>query len=380
MKFIYCLPEISYPGGIGRITSIKANYLVQNKHDVYIITTDQDNKPSYYDLDERVKLINLNINFQNQGNGLIKKIVQKVSKMHRYKKELLKYVYKIKPDVIISTFTNEAGFLYKFKDGSKKVLECHFNHDIYLCKTKAFKTPFYLRLYYLYKTKVNDKLVNYYDAFVVLTEEDKILWGKKKNIHVIPNMLSHLPSFQSQLINKQVIAIGRLDAQKKFDRLIQIWYRVCKENKEWHLNIYGQGSDEEMLNKLIEKLNLQEFVTINKPVKDVLAKCVNSSILAMTSTYEGWGLVLTEAMSCGVPCIAYACKCGPKDIISDGVDGFCIEEENEYEYISKLLLLMEDTELRKKMGEKARQKSLNFSSDILMEKWIALFQNLLQNP
>lgn len=378
MKFIYCLPEISYPGGIGRITSIKANYLVQNEHDVYIITTDQDNRSSYYNLDKRIKLINLNINFQNPGNGFIQKVIQKISKMHRYKKELLKYVYEIKPDVIISTFTNEASFLYKFKDGSKKVLECHFNHDLYLCKTKAFKTPFYLRLYYLYKTKMNDKLVNYYDAFVVLTEEDKILWGKKNNIHVIPNMLSHFPSSQSQLINKRVIAVGRLDAQKKFDRLIQIWNRVCKENKEWHLNIYGKGPDESALKDMIISLNLQNYVSIDKPTKDILDKYSESSILAMTSTYEGLPMVLLEALSCGIPVVSYGYKCGPKDIISDDV-GFCIEEGNEKEYVSKLLLLMEDIELRKKMGEKARQKSLNFSSDTIMKKWISLFQSLLQN-
>lgn len=379
MKIIYCLPEISHPGGIGRITSIKANYLTEKGYDIYILTTDQNKLPSYYELNKRIKLIDLNINFNNNRSWIVKRFIQKIIKTYKYRKLLSNKIHEIKPDIIVSTFTNEASFLYKIKDGSKKILECHFNHDLYYCMSKAFKMPFYMKLYYSYITRRNENLINKYDAFVVLTQEDKILWKRSKHLYVIPNMLSFNPNRQSNLTNKTVIAVGRLDAQKNFDRLIHIWHKVCQKNNEWHLAIYGQGSDKKKLENLILKLNLQKNVSINEPTKEIVNKYLDSSILAMSSTYEGFGMVLTEAMACGLPTIAFSCKCGPKDIITNGIDGFCINDNNEDEYASKLLLIMEDVNLRKNMGIKAKQKSLNYSPNIIMNKWITLFQEITNN-
>ena len=277
----------------------------------------------------------------------------------------------------MSTFTNESRFLYKINDGSKKVLECHFNHDVYKCIEKYNNPSFINKLTGRYRTFKDDKIVKFYDAFVVLTNEDALLWGHLSNLHIIGNMVSTKDSIMSDLSNKRVIAVGRLDGQKKFDRLIKIWRKVCENVNDWHLDIFGQGPDEKMLNELISKYELNKSITIHKPSFRIFEEYAKSSIIAMTSAYEGWGLVLTEAMSCNIPCIAYRCKCGPSDIIKNGVNGFCIEENNEADFVDKLTLLIKNDSLRKEMGYKAYIDSQQYSIDSIMTKWLSLFNNLI---
>lgn len=376
MRFIYCLPEISHPGGIGRITSIKANYLASIGHEVTIITTDQNKLPSYFNLHRNVKLIDFNINFNSNEGNLIKKLLHKIIKLHKYKNQLSNFIYQNKPDYIISTFTNEASFLYKIKDGSKKILECHFNHDLYKCMGCAFQLPNYMKLYYEFKTKRNEYIIKKYDAFVTLTNEDAILWGHQPNLHVIPNILSFNINEQATLINKRIIAVGRLDAQKKFDRLLNIWSKVTNQVSNWELYIFGQGPDKEILKNLISALNLQNNTFIKSPTPNIITEYMKSSILVMTSTYEGFGMVLTEAMACGLPVIAYGCKCGPKDIIVNGENGFCINNNDETDFINKLLYIMQNYQERIRMGNNAKLYSKKYTQDTIMKIWMNLFYEL----
>ncbi|MCC8173457.1 MAG: glycosyltransferase, partial [Odoribacter sp.] len=103
-----------------------------------------------------------------------------------------------------------------------------------------------------------------------------------------------------------------------------------------------------------------------------------SSIFALTSRYEGFGLVITEAMNCGVPPVVYSCKCGPKDIIQNGKNGFLVEANNKKEFIHKLTLLMNNENLRKEIGKAAKERSEDFHADIIMQKWIKLFHSLTE--
>lgn len=170
MKIVYCLPEISLPGGIGRITSIKANYLSSIGHDVYIVTTDDNNNPPYYKLNDSIRLIQFDINFsRTRKSQIIKRIRYRLQNLTKYKKLLSTFLCTIKADIVISTFNSEANFLYKINDGSKKILECHFNHDIYKCIEKYRSPSFINKIIGRYKTFENEKLVRLYDAFVVLT-------------------------------------------------------------------------------------------------------------------------------------------------------------------------------------------------------------------
>ena len=379
MRIIYCLDEMSHPGGIGRVTSIKANWFAEHGHDVWVVTANQCGEQDYYELHSSVKRKDFSIGFQlgiDNGN-LLMKFIRKIGKMRRYRRELEQFIYEVKPDIVVSTFTNDSDFLYKLKDGSKKVLEFHFSHEGFKSQMKYGSQTLKNKLLLTYRLRKHERIAKKYDAFVVLTHEDAESWKGYDNLHVIHNMLSFESQEKSTCMEKRVIAVGRLDFQKKFDRLVDVWSLVNKECSEWKLDIFGQGPDRDRLLKLIAEKGLSDSVSIQEPTRDIIKEYTASSILAMTSTYEGWGLVLTEAMSVGVPCVAYACKCGPRDIIEDGKNGYLIEEGDKEKFAQRLVDLMKNEEIRQELGKKAKESSRKYNVDNIMEQWLALFSKMI---
>lgn len=370
---------MSHPGGIGRVTSIKANWFAEHGHEVWVVTANQGVEQDYYELHPSVVRKDFAIGFQlgiDNGN-LLMKYVRKIGKMRRYRRELEQFILEVKPDIVVSTFTNDSDFLYKLKDGSKKVLEFHFSHEGFKSQMKYGPQTLKNKLLLTYRLRKHKRIASKYDAFVVLTHEDAEAWKGYDNLHVIHNMLSFETPEVSTCMEKRVIAVGRLDFQKKFDRLVDIWALVNKECPKWRLDIFGQGPDREnLLQRIVEK-GLNDSISIKMPTRNIIKEYASSSILAMTSTYEGWGLVLTEAMSVGMPCVAYACKCGPRDIIEDGKNGYVIEEGDKETFAHRLVELMKNDELRQEMGRNAKESSRKYSVENIMEQWLALFSKMI---
>ena len=354
---------MSYPGGIGRVTAIKANYFADKGHNVTILTEIQGNAPSYYELNDTIKHYDI-------GLGLISnKILKVVLRVNR----LRRILENVRPDIVIYTcFMLPIHCNFKYKS----ILECHFNHDAAILRAKAFNTS-------IFKAKV---LIHYYeyvaskvDVLVVLTDQDKEMWEKvlkKSKICVINNMNSLKVDKRSSLSCKNVIAVGRLDAQKSFDRLIVIWSKVFFNHKDWQLNIYGKGPDRKMLKALIKKYRLDNSVTINDPVKDIKEKYMQSSIFCFTSTYEGWGLVLTEAMSCGIPVVSYDIPCGPRDIIQNKYNGFLVKDGDIEGFVKSLTFLMDNKSVRDIMGTNAQESTKKYNIDLIMAQWNNLLVEL----
>lgn len=384
MKIVYCLPQLFHPGGIERIVSIKANYLVEvYGYDVTIVVANQKKQVPFFKLHEKIKIVDLNIDYDKAlSQPLFKRLYLRHKLQKEHKTKLSKYLFTNHPDIVISTFTHEADFLPQIKDGSKKVLEFHFCKGHKIKMAKAFHFGFITKLAYYYRCWQEENIIiPKYDQFVVLTDEDKNLWKNKiNNVINIPNILSfrNVDKY-ADLKSKTAIAVGRLDNQKGFDTLINMWAEIVKQCKDWKLNIFGQGEDEDYLNQLICKLNLKDSVFINRPDKNIQQRYLESSLLLMTSNYEGWGLVLTEAMQCGLPVVAFACKCGPKDIINNGVDGFCIPYKNKNLFVKHAIQLMNDEKLRFTMGYNARNNIQRYSIDNVMPKWHDLFNKLTNN-
>lgn len=378
MRIVYCLDEMSHPGGIGRVTSLKANWLAEHGYDVWVVTSNQCGKADYYQLNDNVKRKDFSIGFQLgiDNSNLLMKALRKIRKIRQYRKELEVFVNQVKPDIVVSTFINDSDFLYKFRDGSKKVLEFHFSHGGFNSQMRYGPQTLKNKLLLIYRLKKHERIAKKYDAFVVLTHEDARAWIGYDNLHVIPNMLSFETNRQSSCSEKRVIAVGRLDSQKRFDRLINIWYKVHKECPDWKLDIFGSGPEKERLVKQIDYMKLNGTITIKKTTHNIEDEYLNSSVFVMTSVYEGLPMTLLEAFSCGVPCVSYNFKCGPKDIIDSGKNGYCIEEEDQSDYVDKLTKLIKDDRLRKGFGREAKVKSELYTVDSIMPIWVSLFNNL----
>ena len=187
-------------------------------------------------------------------------------------------------------------------------------------------------------------------------------------------MVSNYPP--SPLTEKRVIAAGRLVRQKNFASLIRAWKEVHAKHPDWKLDIYGEGSLKTSLEKLIADLQLEGAVCLQGKTQEIFKEMTNSSIFVLSSIYEGFGLVIVEAMSCGLPVVSYACPCGPKDIIEDGKDGFLVEVNDEQTLAARINQLIEDEELRRQMSQAALQKSEKYKMERIIPMWMDLFEKL----
>ena len=373
MKIIYCIAGTCHSGGMERVLANKANYLTGHGYEVVIVTTDQQGLPPFFPLAEQIRCIDLGINYEeNNGKSFANKLLHYPLKQYRHKKRLAAILKQEKPDITVSMFCNDAGFITRINDGSKKVLEIHFSKF----KRLQYNRKGLWRLADLWRSKQDEKTVRRFDKFVVLTEEDKGYWGNLPNITVIPNANTFATPQTAALENKKVIAVGRYTHQKGFERLIEAWHILSPEFPDWKLDIIGDGEERDKLQHLIRFYHLEEQVTLASPTKSIDKVYLDASVLAMSSRYEGLPMVLIEAQAFGLPIVSFACKCGPKDIVADGETGFLVEENDIEGLARQLAKVMKDKNLRRQMGRKAKEASLRYAEDAVMAKWTVLFDSL----
>ena len=374
MKLIYCIHSIYNPGGMERVLLNKVRYFVEEKGwEVTIVTTDQHNRPPFYPFPEGVKMIDLGVNYSDDnGRPFVKKFLGYLQRRRLHKNLFKKLLEQVRPEVVDCFYPGECSFVPGLKDGSVKVMELHqsklFHHQ--------YNRSGLMGLADKVRAWMDDRLVRKFDRFVVLTNEDAGLWGEMPGIRVIPNAANFIADKYSDCSAKRAIAVGRLDYQKSFDRLILVWEKVHQQMPDWRLDIFGQGEWKEMLQQMIDERGLGECVKLNVPTKEIGEEYVKSSIIVMTSHYEGFGMVLVEAMSCGVPAVSFDCKCGPSDIVNSGLNGFIVPDGDIDALADALVRLMKDDELRKKMGENAKRVVETYSEEKVMAKWLDLFEEI----
>ncbi len=284
---------------------------------------------------------------------------------------------KEKADVTVSLYPSESSFLCSLDDGSKKVLELHY--------CKFFRLQYgrkgLLRLIDRYRTKQDEVIVKKFDKFLILTEEDRGYWRDIPNIEVIPNAALFPGHKYSDVSGRRVIAVGRLDYQKGFDRLIDAWNMVVSDShfKDWHLDIFGQGEWRDKLQKMIDDYGIGNSVQINKPTNSIWDEYAKSSLLVMSSNYEGFPMVMIEAMACGVPVISFDFQSGPRDIIQDGENGFLVKNGDIEGLANAMMKLMQDAGLRKKFSDNALKITDTYSEQKIMDKWTNLFNTLIED-
>lgn len=376
-KIVYCTPALYSAGGVERIVSVKANYFADVLgYDVTVIVTEGKGRASFFPLSDKVKVVNFELGFEELWRAsFFRKVLLYLQKQRQFKKLLTAELMRIRPDFTISMLRREINFLTDIRDGSKKIGELHVNRANY----RNFEQNESNALKKLFAKLWMDSLVSKLtklDRLVVLTEKSKASWPELSNVEVIPDPLPFQVEVKSDLHAKRIISIGRYAYQKGYDMLLRAWAEIEKKYPDWQLAIYGMGNQDSLRNQIRDMGIEEDRCLLNGPVNDVIKEYQNSSVFVLSSRFEGFGLVIIEAMSCGVPVVAFNCPMGPDEIISDGEDGFLVPVGDVHALAEKLQTLMQNQELRMKFSETAYQNSGRYRIEKISNQWIQLFAQL----
>lgn len=372
MKIIYCHADVYNPGGMERVLLNKLRGWVERGYETMLVTTDQHGRPPFYEFPPEVRMVDLGINYKDDNDkNPIAKTLGYLRRRRKHREALTELLMRERPDIVVSLFPSESSFIPDIQDGSLKMLELHFN--------KLFRLQYnrkgLLGLADRIRTKQDEKLVRKFDNFIVLTRQDAEMWGNLPNLSVMPNAAVTMPHQEHQPGNHRVIAVGRLDYQKGFDRLLDAWALIPAElRKFWHLDIFGQGEWEEKLKQQIVTLGIDEYAAVNKPTDKIFDEYAASDFLVMTSHYEGFPMVMIEAMACGVPTVCFDFLCGPRDIIANGINGIVVPEGDLQALATAMQQLMERPEQLQHLSDQAKRISEEYSQEVIMKRW-DLFMN-----
>jgi len=371
MRLLYITDALAIWGGIERILVEKANCLADNyNYDVHLVTVNQGAHQVIFPLSEKVHYVDLDIRFHQQYDF---RGISRLKKRWELKKlfvdRLKTYVDKVKPDIILTARTELIPGIIAVKGDVPLVYESHSSYIAHQYLSDGF--------FSLMKSELRNRNVKHVDMLVTLTNGDAFEWRKlTKNVCVIPNVV-HLNTCgsYSDCKNKTAIFVGRYSRQKDIGGLLKIWRIVHYRFPDWELHIYGGfGEEQESIIDAIDKMDIN--IKACPPTSAIFEKYRESSILLLTSLFEPFGLVLPEAMSCGLPVVAFDCPYGPRDIIRDGIDGFVVGNRDINLFAEKVCLLMGSYNLRVEMGKNGILSSARYKDTSIMPQWIKLFMSL----
>ena len=385
MRIIYCIPSLHNAGGMEHVLTIKANALANvYNHEVHIVTTNQNRRPLFYSLSNKVKTHDLCIDYEAiMKLPLHRRIFARIKAKQEHKKKLSELLAKIKPDITVSMYTHEMSFLPDIKSAGRTILELHFSKHFRSLDARSNHRSALHHLINIWLDFTERRVIRRYNRFVVLTHRDAADWGKSyRNMTVIPNpCIYKLPESYKPANNRRVMAAGRLCKQKGFDLLIQAWGLLpASLREEWHLDIFGSGDDQAELQSEIEAAGLLDSITLAGRTTEIEKEYASHSIFCFPSRYEGFSMVLLEAMAMGVAPVSFDCPCGPSDLIEDGASGYLVEPGNIKAFANRLSLLMESEEDRLRISANAMKRiELNFTEEIVMGMWSDLFNDLIKS-
>lgn len=370
LKIVYLTPALYMAGGVERVLTLKANYFAENYgYDITIILTEGKDKPLFYPLSDKIKVINLNIGFEELWTcSFLKKIIVYLKKQRQFRKALTNELMRLRPDITISLLRREINFINDVKDGSRKIGELHINRANY----RNYNTEDVGIIKKLFSKFWSANLVSHLkklDKLVVLTEKDREAWTELNNVVAIPDPLSFVPKSVSPLTEKRVVAIARYSHEKGIDLLLKAWSIAEKRAIDWHLDIFGDG-DRMVYEQLIDELSIDKSrCQLHSRTNNVEKELINSSLFVLSSRFEGFGMVITEAMACGLPVVAFDCPWGPRSIIEDGKDGILIENGNVEAMADSISQLMNDVTLRLSMSQFGQQNVQRFNIEQIAMRW-----------
>lgn len=377
MHVLYIYAEISIKGGTDKVLVEKANWLVNHGYEVTILTESQMGRPLSFEIDKKVRHVDMGLDFNKQYSQTpLMRLYTYASLMQKYRKQLRSVVNELCPDIIITAMGRSLSLLSRIGFDGIKLGEAHTTksslRSLHLMEQRG--SIFWLLAKYMRWNMC--RYVSKLDALILLTQKDSDDWKKLAKTYVIPNPISFYPEKPADLNHKQVIMVGRYNDAKGYDYLIPAWEIVHMRHPDWILQVYGSGELHDDVVRWIEERNLGDSIVLNEPTSNIMEKYLESSICVLSSRYEGFSLVILEAMACGVPVVSFDCPHGPRNIIHDEEDGLLIEYLNIQELANGICRLINDNHLRKRFGKSARTNILRFSKESIMQQWVNLFSNM----
>jgi glycosyltransferase involved in cell wall biosynthesis len=384
------LPRVDGRGGISRTVINLANHLIES-FDVQLIGLLRARNETVFDIDSRIDVRHV-MDIRPYGpdgqrrdleQGGVDEHGEKVSRKIIFGRQepsaiaplderhwassdepLIETVQQTTADVVIGTTPGLNRFAGQFAPpGVAKVGQDHLNFPM---RTGAAKQREFVRT-----------TIAALDAFVPLTRADerdyRAMVDDATEITAIPNSLSWpAASEPPPLVNKVVVAAGRFVPQKAFDRLIEAYAPLSASRPDWRLDIYGTGATKPKLRELIDELGVGSNVALPGYSRDISSVLAQSSIYALSSRFEGFPMVLLEAMSVGLPMVAYDCPRGPAETVRDGVNGRLVPNGDQAAFTTALEQLMDSPRLRQQMGAAALADAAAYEMPSIVDRWTEL--------
>lgn len=363
-------------GGIEKSIVALANLLADD-YEVEIISSYQLFEKPAFDIDPRVEVRYLITRYKPNREAwkssikhlrpisFVKESFNSVMTLALRRSTMIRAIENCHSDIIISTRDLFNTWLGTY--GRKSCYKIGWEHNHYHGDMS-------------YADKVTKSAKNL-DALVLVSDSLRKFYKKqladtKCKCFYIPNMLDSVPDQLSKLNEKRLISVGRLSREKGYEDLLDVFKLIHQEEPSWRLDIIGDGAQKNLLGDCIFNEGLKECVTLHgfqdkTFINDLLSK---SSIYLMTSVTESFGIVLIEAMSYGLPCVAFDSAEGATELIQDGVNGYLISYRNKEEYAKKVIELIRNKKLRTKLGSAGRKTSLNYTGDKVKRDWIKLLK------
>ncbi|WP_332023321.1 glycosyltransferase family 4 protein [Kaistella sp.] len=376
MRILYCIASFSAKGGTEKVLSSKAMALSGKGHEVFILISDQHQKPFAYDLPQKIEVKDLGITrFLKTGfKGLdFLRNIYLLRKLYRSEIEA------IKPDIIIVPERGYEDFVIPYVHRNiPKIREYHFSRKASEFLESTMKIRERLKARFI--RSIYESQYKRYDSFVILTEKDASSWKHFKNVSIIPNVVEEKNADQSVPLlqrPKRIIAVGSMVADRKgFSELIKIWSELAADFTEWTVHIFGDGPYRSVYEKEIRDLQLQERIVLEGISDNIQSEYQQSQVFVMTSKGEGLPMVIIEAQQNGIPVIVYDCYSGPSDILKNDRGGYLVPMQDKVYFSSMLKKILVDAELRNKKGDEAVANSLNYLPSVIIPQWEQLFKNL----
>ncbi|WP_428231329.1 glycosyltransferase family 4 protein [Flavobacterium sp.] len=357
-KICFLTGDITFGGGAERITISVANLLAKD-NDISIITiADFDSARLVYEISPKVKIKSLNIKDWGQKGSIRKHYFSIICLLRNSVKQN-------EIDILISVQATNMLWILPALAGTKIRNVCweHINYS-------SHKSFIYDICIYLAKKKSQ--------KIIVLTERDKMLWNTKKAISISNFPVFNMPCVNIEEKQKLFIAIGRFSPQKAFDRLLDVWELVEKSGKlgDYRLELIGEGEQEFFLRTKIKEKGLQK-IEMRPFTNQIEVLYRKASVILMTSLFEGYPMVLIEALQFGIPAVAFDVLTGPAEIILQNKTGFLIEDGNIQEFANAIIKIVNEKNLLEELRGNNLEYRKTFDSESIIKKWNNLFAEIM---